>query len=151
MNVKALVGSGDRIALLTLPFVLLGLVLNLANPSLFAVGGPPGWLAIVSIAVLVPGVAIWGWSAILIVTNVPRGRLITSGPFAWVKHPLYTAVALLVLPWAGLLLNSWLGIALGLILYLGSRIFSPAEEAELARTFGDQWRAYDGTVRLRRL
>ena len=133
------------------PAANIGLVLNLANPSLFAVGGPPGWLAVVSIAVLVPGVAIWGWSAILIVTNVPRGRLITSGPFAWVKHPLYTAVALLVLPWAGLLLNSWLGIALGLILYLGSRIFSPAEEAELARTFGDQWRAYDGTVRLRRL
>jgi protein-S-isoprenylcysteine O-methyltransferase Ste14 len=68
-----------------------------------------------------------------------------------VKHPLYTAVALLVLPWAGLLLNTWLGVAIGLILYLGSRIFAPAEEVDLSRTFGDRWRAYDRSVKLRLL
>ena len=151
MNVKNLMGSGDRIALFTLPFLVAGVLLNLADPSLFSVGGPPAWLAAVSIVFLVPGLAIWAWSAILILTNVPRGRLITGGPYAWVKHPLYTAVALLVLPWAGLLLNTGLGVAIGLILYLGSRIFAPAEEVDLSRTFGDRWRAYDRSVKLRLL
>lgn len=37
---KALVGSGDRIALFTLPFVAAGLALNLAYPFAFDVGGP---------------------------------------------------------------------------------------------------------------
>ena len=84
-----------------------------------------------SIAVLIAGLAIWIWSVILILANVPSGRLITSGPYAWVKHPLYTAVALLVLPWVGFLLKTWLSAVVGVGLYLGSRIFAPAEEAEL--------------------
>jgi protein-S-isoprenylcysteine O-methyltransferase Ste14 len=105
-------------------------------------------LRALSIAVLIPGVAIWLWSVILILTNVPRGRLITGGPYTWVKHPLYTAVALLVLPWAGFLLDTWLGAAIGVVLYIGSRIFAPAEEAALSRAFGDAWRAYDRGVKL---
>jgi Isoprenylcysteine carboxyl methyltransferase (ICMT) family. len=47
---------------------------------------------------LIPGVTIWIWSVVLILTKVPRGELITSGPYALVKHPIYTGVALLVLP-----------------------------------------------------
>ena len=88
-------------------------------------------------------------SVILILRNVPGGRLITSGPYAWAKHPLYTAVALLVIPWVGFLLDTWLGLVIGVILYLASRIFSPAEEDALSRTFGDAWRQYDGNVKLR--
>ena len=149
MNVRNLVGSGDRIGLFTLPFAVAGVILNLANPSLFGVGGPPAWLRGLSIVLLVAGLAIWARSVILILTNVPRRRLITNGPYAWIKHPLYTAVALLVLPWVGFLLDTWLGVALGAILYLGSRIFRTAEEAALSRAFGDSWREYDRSVKLR--
>jgi hypothetical protein len=39
-HLAALVGSGDRIGLFTLPFLLGGLVLNVVYPSLFDVGGP---------------------------------------------------------------------------------------------------------------
>ena len=149
MNIKNLVGSGDRIGLFTLPFAVAGVILNLANPSLFGVGGPPAWLRGLSIVLLVAGLAIWAWSVILILTNVPRRRLITNGPYAWIKHPLYTAVALLVLPWVGFLLDTWLGVVLGAILYLGSRIFRTAEESALSRAFGDSWREYDRSVKLR--
>ena len=148
MNVKRLVGSGDSIGLFTLPFVVAGVILNIAYPSVFQVGGPPAWLWWLSIGMLVPGLAIWFWSVILILANVPRGRLITRGPYGWVKHPLYTAVALLVLPWAGFLLDTWLGALIGAALYLASRIFAPAEEADLSRTFGDRWQAYSRRVKL---
>jgi protein-S-isoprenylcysteine O-methyltransferase Ste14 len=145
---KRLVGSGDRIALFTLPFVIVGLIIAVANPSTFAVSTPPALRAL-SAATLVVGVAAWGWTAVLILRNVPRGQLITGGPFAWVKHPLYTAVALLVLPWLGFLLGTWLGVLFGAVLYVGSRIFAPAEEAELSRTFGERWIRYSRSVRLR--
>ena len=148
MNLKKLVGSGDKIGLFIMPFVVVGVHLNLANPTIFQVGGPPTWLSALSIAVLIVGLAIWIWSVILILANVPSGRLITSGPYAWVKHPLYTAVALLVLPWVGFLLDTWLGAVVGVALYLGSRIFAPAEEAELSRTFGETWQAYSRRVKL---
>ena len=148
MNLKKLVGSGDKIGLFIMPFVVVGVLLNLANPTIFQVGGPPTWLSALSIAVLIAGLAIWIWSVILILANVPSGRLITSGPYAWVKHPLYTAVALLVLPWVGFLLDTWLGAVVGVALYLGSRIFAPAEEVELSRTFGETWQAYSRRVKL---
>ena len=148
MDLKKLVGSGDRIGLFTLPFVVAGVILNVAYPSAFQVGGPPSWLWWLSIGMLVPGVGIWLWSVILVLANVPRGRLITGGPYGWVKHPLYTAVALAVLPWVGFLLDTWLGAVVGLALYLGSRIFAPAEEAELSRTFGETWQAYSRSVKL---
>ena len=144
---KTLVGSGDKIFLFTAPFIVVAVILILADPPILDVGGPPAWLQALSVPVLIVGLAIWLWSVALVLVNVPRGRLITSGPYAWVKHPLYTAVALLVLPWIGFLLDTWLGLAIGVALYAGSRIFAPEEEARLSRTFGEAWRDYSRTVR----
>jgi protein-S-isoprenylcysteine O-methyltransferase Ste14 len=148
MNLRALVGSGDKIGLFTLPFLVVGLILNVAYPAVFDVGGPPAALRLVSVVVLAVGVAIWAWSVVLIVTRVPRGELITSGPYAVVKHPLYTAVALLVLPWLGFILNTWLGVVVGIVLYVGSRIFAPAEEATLSKTFGAGWTEYTRSIKI---
>lgn len=145
---KLLVGSGDRIALFALPFVALGSLLNVLHPDWFGVGGPPRAVTLVSACVLALGVVVWAWSVKLILVNVPRHELITNGPYAWVKHPLYTAVSLLVLPFAGLLLDTWLGIPLGVALYVGSRLYSPDEERTLARTFGTAWRDYERRVKI---
>jgi protein-S-isoprenylcysteine O-methyltransferase Ste14 len=142
MNLRQLVGSGEKIGLLVLPFLVGGVILNLAFPSVFSVGGPSKALRLISIVALVPGLAIWVWSAVLILTKVPRGELITSGPYVLVKHPLYTGVALLVLPWVGFLLNTWLGAVLGLVVYAGTRMFAPEEEAALSASFGARWDAY---------
>jgi protein-S-isoprenylcysteine O-methyltransferase Ste14 len=147
VKLRALIGSGDKIGLFTLPFVIVGLILNVAFPDVFSVGGPPPALGVIAAAGLAVGVAIWAWSIILIVTRVPRGQLITNGPYALMKHPLYTAVALLVLPGLGLLLNTWLGVPVGLAMYVGSRRFAPAEEEHLSRTFGEAWTAYARTVK----
>jgi protein-S-isoprenylcysteine O-methyltransferase Ste14 len=147
-TLKTLLGSGDRIMLFTAPFIVVGVVVVLADRSMLRVVDPPTWLQVLAIAALVLGLVIWAWSVILIITNVPKGRLITSGPYAWMKRPLYTAVALLVLPAAGVLLGTWLGVVIGAALYVGSRLFAPAEEAALADRFGASWRDYSSHVKL---
>jgi len=151
MTLKSLVGSGDKIILLTLPFVIVGVILNVLRPSLFDVGGPPLFLKVISVILLIPGVTIWIWSVVLVLTKVPKKQLITTGPYALVKHPIYVGVSLLVLPWAGFLLNTWLGALLGIVMYIGSRIFSPEEEALLSKTFGPAWEAYSRKVKMPRL
>ena len=148
MHLKALIGSGDKIALLTLPFVIVGLIATVTVPAVFDVGGPSALLRTISIVVLIPGVTIWIWSVVLILEKVPRGELITSGPYALMKHPIYTSVALLVLPWIGFLLDTWLGAVIGIVLYVASRTYAPAEEEALAATFGPAWDAYCATVKL---
>jgi protein-S-isoprenylcysteine O-methyltransferase Ste14 len=149
-NVKfnALVGSGDKIGLLVLPFMVIGVLLNILLPSLFDVGGPPAVLKAISIIVLIPGVAIWIWSVALILNKVPKNELITNGPYSLVKHPLYTGVAFFVLPWIGFLFNTWLGIVIGAVIYVGTRIFAPSEEADLLRSFGPVWDHYINKVKL---
>ena len=148
MKLKALVGNGEKIGLLVLPVLAIGLILNILFPSAFSVGGPPAFLRLFSVAVLIPGVVVWIWSVVLILTKVPKKQLITSGPYALVKHPLYTGVALLVLPWVGFLLNTWLGALVGITLYAGSRMFAPREEQELSKAFGAAWVNYAGAVRI---
>jgi len=148
MKLGVLIGSGHRVMLLALPFLAVGLVLNILHPSWFSVGGPPLVLTVISIVILVPGVIVWIWSVFLILTRVPKSQLITSGPFSLVKHPLYTGVAFLVLPWAGFLLNTWLGALVGIAMYVGSRLFAPEEERGLSKAFGAAWDEYCRKVRL---
>lgn len=142
MKLKTLLGSGDRIMLLTSPFLIVGLILNILFPSLCSVGGPSMALRVISIVILIPGVTIWIWSVALLLTRIPRGELITYGPYALAKHPLYTSVAFLVLPWLGFLFNTWLGVVIGIVLYVASRLFSPAEEETLSKAFGTTWDEY---------
>jgi protein-S-isoprenylcysteine O-methyltransferase Ste14 len=149
MRIKELVGSGDRIGLFVLPFLVVGLTLNILWPALFSVGGPSEALRVVSAVALAVGVVVWLWSVVLILTRVPKGQLITDGPYAIVKHPLYTAVGLLVIPAAGLLLDSWLGVVIGAVVYVGSRMYAPAEETALATAFGPAWDEYSERVKLR--
>jgi protein-S-isoprenylcysteine O-methyltransferase Ste14 len=141
MQIKALVGAGDRIALWAAPFAIAGLVANLVWPAVFRVGSGGAALA-VGIVLLLAGVPLWLASVALIVVCVPKGQLITRGPFALVLHPLYTSVALLVLPGCGLVLGSWLGLAVGAILYASTRLFAPREERELAVRFPADYAAY---------
>ena len=148
MNLKALIGSGDKIWLFTLPFLAVGLVLNILFPAVFWVGGPSHVLRAIAYIVLIPGVLIWLWSTALIATKARRGELITTGPYALVKHPIYTSVGLLVIPSFCLLLNTWLGVLVGIVLYIGARIYAPQEEIELSKTFGPAWDDYCRKVKM---
>jgi protein-S-isoprenylcysteine O-methyltransferase Ste14 len=148
VQLKQLVGSGDKIGILILPVLVLGVIANILFPAFFAVGGPSRLLASISVVVLIPGIVIWLWSAVLILTRVPKKQLITNGPYALVKHPLYTGVAFLVLPWIGFLLNTWLGILLGATIYVGSRLYPPREEQMLAAAHGAAWGEYCMKVKI---
>ncbi len=147
MSIKTLVGAGDRIAALALPFVVVGVIANRLWPQVFRAGlGGAGRIA--GIVLLVPGVALWLASVLQILVLVPKGKLITSGPFALMRHPLYTSVALLVIPGCGLLFDSWLGFAIGLILYGSVRAFAPREDRDLADRFPQDYPAYRKRVML---
>jgi len=148
MKLKALVGAGDRIVALTLPFALVGLAANVKWPSAFRMGfGPAGEVA--GVVLLALGVPLWLWAAAQIVVHASRGRLITKGPFALLLHPVYTSVALLVIPGCGLAWDSWIGFVIGGVLYVSSRIFAPTEERQLERDFPAEYPAYRSRVFLR--
>lgn len=141
MKLKVLVGSGDRIMSLTLPFLVVGVVANILWPGVFALGLGMGGV-IAGIVLLVIGVPVWLTGVGQVLVNVPKKRLITTGPFAVLLHPMYTSVSLLVFPGLGLLFDSWVGAATGVALYVSSKIFAPREDQVLAKVFPSEYPAY---------
>jgi protein-S-isoprenylcysteine O-methyltransferase Ste14 len=145
LNLKMFVGSGGRVMGLTLPFAVIGIAANLAWPSAFRMGFGLAGL-IVGVLLLVLGIPLWLGSVAQILVNVPRKKLITTGPYALMAHPLYTSVALLVIPGLGLVLDTWVCFAIGAVLYLSSRIFSLQEEKLLTTYFPADYPAYRARV-----
>ncbi len=146
MKISTLMGSGRTIGAFSLPFFVIGITINYFYPQIFRIDGSSGPLFWISILFLLLGVINWAWSVILILIKAPRKELITTGPFSLVKHPLYVGFVFLIIPWAGFLLNSWLGIVLGLVLYIAIRIFAPKEEQILSKIFGKDWDDYTKKV-----
>ena len=81
------------------------------------------------------------WNLTISISTRENHALVTTGPYRWVRHPLYTggmveAVGLC------LLMANWLvalsaGLFWALIAYR-----TPMEEKELIETFGDEYRQY---------
>lgn len=122
----------------------------LINPDWMAWSkiGLPGWVRWLGVgmgALCVLGVY-WLFSSIgsgITPTSATRSehRLVTSGPYRWVRHPLYTIGASLFLA-LGLLADNWFIGLLGILAFIAMAIRTPKEEANLIEKFGDEYRAY---------
>jgi protein-S-isoprenylcysteine O-methyltransferase Ste14 len=67
--------------------------------------------------------------------------LVTSGPYRWVRHPLYTVGSSLFISF-GMMADNWFIAALGILAFIGMAIRTPKEEANLIEKFGDEYREY---------
>ena len=67
--------------------------------------------------------------------------LVTSGPYRWVRHPLYTVGSSLFIAF-GMMADNWFIALLGILAFIGMAIRTPKEEANLLEKFGDEYREY---------
>lgn len=67
-------------------------------------------------------------------------RLITYGPFAFVRHPMY--VGILLASAGGLLIYRTWTLVFTTVAFLGLALRARREEQALAAEFGEQWEAY---------
>jgi protein-S-isoprenylcysteine O-methyltransferase Ste14 len=69
-------------------------------------------------------------------------ELVSTGPYRWVRHPLYSTGLILLLA-MGLMSASWLTLGLVFIAAAAIRwVVIPREEEELIKKFGDRYRSY---------
>ena len=108
----------------------------------------PGWLrwagfalALLSLALLAWTEGALGaqWSAQLQMRN--QHRLITSGPYAHVRHPLYTSILGLGLGLALLTVHVLL-VVFAILAPVGVMVRAPKEEQMLLERFGEAYRTY---------
>ena len=67
--------------------------------------------------------------------------LVTSGPYRWVRHPLYTVGSSLFISF-GMMADNWFIALLGILAFIAMAIRTPKEEANLIEKFGDEYRDY---------
>jgi protein-S-isoprenylcysteine O-methyltransferase Ste14 len=68
-------------------------------------------------------------------------KLVTSGPYRWVRHPLYTVGSSMFIAF-GMMADNWFIAALGVLTFILMAIRTPKEEANLIEKFGDEYREY---------
>jgi protein-S-isoprenylcysteine O-methyltransferase Ste14 len=69
-------------------------------------------------------------------------RLVTAGPYRWVRHPLYSAGIALFLS-IGLIAANWFIVLCAAIALMAVRLLVvPREEAQLVLKFGNDYRLY---------
>lgn len=99
------------------------------------------------------GLYIWGMRTLGMNFNASSGFgvrlveghvLITHGPYAYLRHPMYLAVILI--GWGGLLLyRTWTMLTFAVMMF-GLLYRGHMEEEALRRAFGVEWEAYENNV-----
>ena len=99
-------------------------------------------LATVSVAVILAAQHALGRQFAYQARLVEGHRLITAGPYRWVRNPIYTALFGLALA-TGLVLSRWLAIPLFAIFYVAGTVIRIRSEERLLRAqFGQEFEEY---------
>jgi len=69
-------------------------------------------------------------------------KLVTQGPYAFVRHPIYFAWIVLICPGVVLFFRSWLMLLLPLVAYLSFKVSIHHEDRHLEAQFGQVYRDY---------
>jgi len=72
-------------------------------------------------------------------------KLITSGPYRWVRHPLYSVGTTLFITFA-MIASNWFIATMGILAFIMLALRLPNEEAHLIAKFGDEYRHYMKTT-----
>ncbi len=100
------------------------------------------WAAI-GVGMVVVGGLVRFWAAGMVMKNQV---LATSGPYAWVRHPLYVGNILILFGMVVVCLNWWI-LAITVIFFWF--FYPPAikyEDAKLLKIFGDPWKKWSSQV-----
>jgi protein-S-isoprenylcysteine O-methyltransferase Ste14 len=115
----------------------------------------PAWLRILGLPLAAGGIALFSWVLVALgrqfsTSLVIRSghTLVASGPYRWVRHPMYTALCLFFLGQFLLCANWFVGVTAGTAFLGVMLVRTPREERMLLERFGQEYRTYmEGTGR----
>lgn len=104
-------------------------------------------LCILGIVLIVLGIVLWVQAVIIsrIDKNITENKLLTTGAYAWVRNPIYSAFTIV---FTGILCvqNNLILLVLPFIYWLFLSIIVKKEETVLEKTFGQEYLIYKSKV-----
>ncbi|MCX6030043.1 MAG: isoprenylcysteine carboxylmethyltransferase family protein [Chloroflexi bacterium] len=108
----------------------------------------PSWLRWLGFALGVASVILWTWTQATLGTQWSAQlqlredhRLVTTGPYARVRHPLYTAMFGVSVAFA-LVTANWAFVLFGVLCIVGMLVRVPREECMMLDEFGAEYASY---------
>jgi protein-S-isoprenylcysteine O-methyltransferase Ste14 len=102
--------------------------------------------AIVSVPLLAAGQVLRFWAAGFIpkyrTLTVGAPTLVTSGPYAWVRNPLYAGNGIMGLGWSVMAGFAWCAVFAAVYFALYGLVIIPFEESFLSDRFGEEYERY---------
>lgn len=140
-------GIGPRMVLLCLPYIALSVGILIAHPDFLDIS----WLQstivrYIGFGWLAAGIILWISSVITFVSAFQQKKLVTSGPFAICRNPVYASFIVFIIPALGVIFHSGLILSIALVMYLAFKICIHGEMIVLRRTFGEDYENYLGAV-----
>lgn len=136
-------GIGPRFSIITVISGIPAMWLTRRFPGLFTIRGIPVWLLAALAGVLVfAGVVVYVIALRRFNQAYRQGELVTQGPFAVVRHPIYAAWILLICPGVVLFFRSWLMLFLPLVAYISFKASVHREDQYLEDRFGQVYKDY---------
>lgn len=140
-------GIGPKLALLCLPYVILSLIIMYEYPEFFDLKFLDSQhIKVLGFIWLGFGSIYWISSAIFFLKYFKSGKLITKGPFALCRNPIYSSIIVFIIPSLALIFHSGLIFSISLVLYIGFKISIHGESKLLMKIFGDEYEIYEKSV-----
>jgi protein-S-isoprenylcysteine O-methyltransferase Ste14 len=140
-------GIGPKLALLSLPYIILCTVVLINYPAF----GNVELLDTVTVSIIAcvwaaMGLLLWMWAAFWFVKHFSAHKLITTGPFALCRNPIYASIILFIIPALGVIMHSAPVLSVAVVLYIGFKISIHGECILLERLFGEEYNSYRKSV-----
>jgi protein-S-isoprenylcysteine O-methyltransferase Ste14 len=134
---------------------ILGYLIGAGLSNLFPFSAQsPVFFKICGAALFLTGAALAGWGLYVFhkahTTTIPgktSTRVVTWGPYRFIRNPMYTGLVLAYIGEAGLLVQFWPLLILALVVAYVNRVVIPVEEARLKEDFGSEYEQYRARVR----
>jgi protein-S-isoprenylcysteine O-methyltransferase Ste14 len=137
-------GVGPWFVLLSGVYTVAALALRRTDPAFYAIPQAIPRAAQVGLGALLlaVGIPFFLWSLVILKRGFPQGKLFVDGPYATCRHPVYGCWVVFNVPGMVLLVGTWLGLLVPVLMYVTLRLLVRHEEKWLEDTFGDAYRTY---------
>jgi protein-S-isoprenylcysteine O-methyltransferase Ste14 len=136
-------GVGPKFGIFMITYGTLVIALSMHSHPAFTLSLIPHPIsASIGIVLIIMGIPFYLFSLSSVMRAFKAGKLVTTGVYGMCRHPVYASWVIFFLPGIALLMNTWLGLTVPILMYFVLRALVKDEDTYLEKTFGPDYLAY---------
>lgn len=135
-------GVSPKMMILLIPFIILFASLHFIFYPAFLLPINPIWMVVIGLVLISIGTPIYLSSVKTIKKAYFSSKLVTTGIYGHMRHPLYASFTLFIFPGIVCLFNSWILFMIPISYYLIFKLYIKEEEEYCLEKFGELYKIY---------